>query len=186
MSHLILEPTAAAEWQALVKEVKKQCHAKLDPELEHYLVLLLQHFIDKPEVLSRALALDYLTAEQALGNAQCYQLREVGDRCLLIAGLFPMQTEKAHVSATYYVDLGQRAYHSLSSLKSFLGSLTKLYASLGKEFVVLMDLLLCMRELASEVNSLTPLQAEELWRNKHSCHALVVLQRYTKATPFTA
>ena len=44
-----------------------------------------------------------------------------------------------------------------------------------------MDTLHSVRELTGEAGSLTPLQAEELWQDTNSPHALAVLRRYTKA-----
>jgi hypothetical protein len=63
-------------------------------------------------------------------------LRDVGDQCLLVAGVFPHQAERRMVRLSYFVALGQSAYEQLSR---FLGrSTAQLYGELSSTFVSLM------------------------------------------------
>ncbi len=106
-------------------------------------------------------------------------MRDVGDKCLLFSGLFPARAEKHRVAVSYYVELGRQAYH-LVSVNLRHPETARLFKELKGQFVKLMDTLQCMRELAGEDQALSLLQAEELWRNVHSTHALKILQRCVK------
>jgi hypothetical protein len=177
MSHLRLYPTSMAQWHALVQDAEKLLGCRLDEELQSYLVLLLQRFIDKPEVAHGIAALEYLENCQQHGVKRQTNLRDLGDKCLLFSGLYPQLSVRRRVPITYYIELGQQSYHLLSVLDHT--KLAQLFHALEQHFVVLMDTLQCMRELAGEEDSISLLQAEELWREKHSKHALDILRRHT-------
>lgn len=178
MKSFILQPTGIAEWQALVKEAEQQGHVKLSEDLESYLTFLLIRFVGKPEMAKSVLALDFLQSLEQVGQKKLAALREVGDQSLLVAGLFPGRAQKKHVRISYFVKLGQNAYASLADLSK--QSIGELYAELCEGFVALMDLLQMIREQAGAAVALTPLQAEELWSDLASQHALTVLRRYTQ------
>lgn len=69
MTSLIIEPTATAQWQSLVKEAWDITGEKADEEMEHYLVLLLMRFSDNSTVGTRALGLEYLESQEREGEA---------------------------------------------------------------------------------------------------------------------
>jgi len=181
MSHLILQPTATAQWQALVKEAEKSSHMLLHEDLESYLVFLLVRFTGKPEMAKSVLALEFLHGAQAVGQQQQEELRDVGDKCLLTAGLFPGRAIRKRVRISYFVQLGQNAYAALAVNSK--QTLAELYKALEEGFVSLMDVLHVVRELSDDANSLTLLQAEELWQDTASQHALSVLRRGSQGTP---
>lgn len=176
MTTLILEPTITAQWQALVKAAENSSHLILNEELESYLVFLLTRFNTHPEIVKSVLGLEFLNSYYLAGRAQQEQLRDVGDKCLLFAGLFPGRAERRRVKVSYFVELGQGAYNLLASLSK--QKMAELYMTLGKRFVVLMDVLQAMR--AVDGDSLTPLQAFELWHDSGSQQALAVLRRYSQ------
>ena len=177
MSQLIVNPTVTAEWHALVNEAIGQCGQSLDEEMESDLVMTLQRFVTRADLLQRLIGLEYLQSYEIEGEERLVQLREVGDECLLLSGLFPQRAVQRHVPVTYYVDVGQQAYADLSNLYDSKLSLSDLFSSLCQQFVTLMDVLHCVREMGGEKELLTPLQAEELWRKAGSQHALQVLKR---------
>lgn len=177
MKRLILYPSAVAQWHALVRDAEKLSKNHLNEELENYLVLLLHRFVDKAEFASRVTALDYLNNLEKSNYEQQLGLRDVGDQCLLISGLYPQLSIRRRVPIIYYVELGQRSYHLLTIQDR--NKLTQLFCGLEKHFVALMDTLQYMRELTGEHQSISLLQAEELWREKQSKHALDILRRHT-------
>lgn len=178
MDRMKIYPTSMAQWVLLVKDAEKAGGLKLKEELENYLVILLQRFVSKPEIAASTLALEYLESQNKTGASKKDELRDVGDKCLLFSGLFPELAEHRHVSISYFVDLGQRAYCLLSHLDQT--ALAELFHLLDLNFVTLMDTLQYMRELAGQELGISPLQAEELWRSTGSKHALQVLRRYAK------
>ena len=181
MSRIILEPTATAQWQSLVKEAENSSKLLLNEELESYLVFLLIRFTEQTDLAKSVLALEFLENSRALSQKQKNELRDVGDKCLLISGLFPGRAQRRRVKISYFVDLGQDAYGLLSL--HCKQELATLFRALGEGFVSLMDILHVVREISCESERLTPLQADELWQDTASPHALSVLKSYTKAIP---
>jgi hypothetical protein len=177
---LVLEPTATAQWHALVSEAEAACQHRLDPALESYLVFLLMRFVEKPELAGGALALDYLRGMESAGGVRRDRLRAVGDQCLLYAGLFPQRAERRLVRISYFVALGRTAYQAVAESVRHQGA--EVYAQLSDDFTSLRDVLQATRELQGEP-SLTGLQAAELWADTASRRAYQTLRRITDATP---
>lgn len=180
MTSLIIEPTATAQWQSLVKEAWDITGEKADEEMEHYLVLLLMRFCDNSTVGTRALGLDYLESQEKEGESKQILLRDVGDKCLLISGLFPGRAERLRVNMSYYVKLGKGAYYVLSTLHKNL--LSRMFCRLSEDFVSLMDVLSAARSMAGNAG-LTPLQAVEMWSETQSREARRALAHYTDSIP---
>lgn len=181
MESLVIQPSATAQWHALVGEAEQACATRLGEELESYLVFLLMRYTDSPEIANSVLALDYLHSMEAIGHLRETQLREVGDKCLLYSGLFPARAERRRVNSSYYVKLGMGAYSALATALAQLKA--KLFEDLSQQFVKLMDVLQTMRELGNGKPCLQPLQAMELWTETGSAHALQNLAQYTNASP---
>lgn len=177
MNKLILQSTSLAQWYTLVSEAENAFGKRLAIDLESYLVYLLEHYTNKPDLTGSILALDYLHSLEATGRARTDKLRDIGDKCLLFSGFFPEVAFKRHVTVSYFVSLGRHAYNHLSSR----GLVNKaLYSLLREQFVNLLDLLFSIRELSGEQHALSLMQAEELWRNTGSQYALQLLKRHDK------
>jgi hypothetical protein len=174
---LILEPSALAQWHALVKEARVSSAVHLSEDLESYLIFLLMRFINNPEVATSVLALDFLQNIRKTTAENQQILRDVGDKCLLSAGLFPQKASQ-RVELSYYVDLGQQAYTSVSI--AYKNQFAALFSKLSEHFVALMDVLQAMRGLNSETPSLDLLAAEELWNSTQSTQALKTLRQATQ------
>ena len=180
MSDLILEPTATALWQRLVRESANENGLTLDAELEAYLMILLQRFIRRPELMHAIMGRDYLKAHTLGGGLRAEHLRDVGDQCLLFAGLFPGVAHKRRVSISYFIDLGRTAYIDLANaLNQGTG---QLFHTLAGAFVTLMDTLGTLRARAA-FSDLTALDQFDLWYSCGSQAARRALARITDATP---
>ncbi|MBN9286426.1 MAG: hypothetical protein BGO43_06925 [Gammaproteobacteria bacterium 39-13] len=175
MRTLILHPTTTAQWHALLTEAQQSSAIYLKEDLESYLVFLLMRFTGEPEIASSILGLDFLHGYQRLENPQqYYQLKDVGDKCLLFAGLFPGRAIKKRVKLSYFVKLGQTAY---STLSNYLSTQEELFFKLCYEFPKLMDVLQAMRENSHSAVDL--LQSLELW---HETGSSLSWQRLCEAT----
>lgn len=174
---ILLNSTPAALWYDVVCEAEANCALNLKAELESYLVFLLVRYIDKPEIAKKILATQFLNATKKNSQEQMMLLQEVGDECLLFTGLFPKIVEKRHLKISYFVNLGQSAYSTISKNNN------DLYDSLAKHFVPLMDILQSVRQYAKECPDLLPLEAYDLWSETGSQRALRTLKQYTQATP---
>ena len=110
----IRQGAAAALWQAVIREALATRGAELDESQESYLVfVLLRHQRDE-RLLARIQALEWLDAQAQAGRARTDALRDVGDRCLLVAGLFPALARRRRVGVEYFVDLGRGAYQGVA------------------------------------------------------------------------
>ena len=81
--------TETALFQQLVLDAEQHAHISLSENLESYLVFLLQRFHKNADGLYEPLALKHLHAESESGRCRQYGLRNTGDSCLILAGLFP-------------------------------------------------------------------------------------------------
>src|SRR5690606_10642090 len=106
MSANFSQGAPAALWQALVHEAAGRAGHPLDETRESYLVFVLLRFQNDGALLARTQALDWLHALGQAGQVRADALRDVGDRCLLIAGLFPGLAARRRVSVDYFVELG--------------------------------------------------------------------------------
>ena len=173
---LILHPTALSQWHALVTEACYTSNINIDEELESYLVFLLMRFINSPEILQSIIATKFLDSTFENGQCKVQALKDVGDLCLLFAGLFPGNAKRRRVKISYYINIGQTAYLVLSEQQQT--QLASLFAALHERFISLMDVLQTIRDLSSKHMTLDLLQAEELWREANSQCALETLRTY--------
>lgn len=106
----ILQGGSTALWRDLVQDGEARSATTLDEEIEAYLVFALMRHLGDASLLRRTMALELLDAMDGTGRSRREGLREVGDRCLLIAGLFPRLAARRRVSPRYFSELGRGAY----------------------------------------------------------------------------
>lgn len=165
MAHnLILEQTEVAQWHSLVKEAEQQCSCQLDESMESYLIFTLMRFMKDQNLASQAMAVEYLRSNGLPKSMRVEQLRDIGDQCLLLSGLYPQRAEKRLVRVSYYVNMGRSAYHHISD--SVQKSVAELYRQLAEAFITLMDLLQAIRDFNAP--ALQPIQSLELWSDTGS------------------
>jgi uncharacterized protein YjiS (DUF1127 family) len=164
----ILDSSELSQWHTLVQEAERDYGCHLNEELQSYLVFALMRFAKNRQFNSKALALDYLTAHHLSDHLHNKQLRDIGDQCLLVSGLFPQSAIKRHVSVSYYVDMGRSAYHHIG--RATQHAMAELYQQLAESFILLMDLLQTIRQYSVPV--LQPIDAFELWDKTGSRSAL--------------
>ena len=168
MAHnLILEETEAAQWVSLVRQAEQEYGCHLDETIESYLVFTLMRFMKDQDLATQAVALDYLRAHGLPKSLRLDQLRNIGDQCLLLSGLYPKRAERRLVRVSYYVNIGRSAYQHIS--EGMQQAAAELYRQLAEAFVMLMDLLQTIREFSSPI--LQPIQTLELWSDTGSLRA---------------
>lgn len=180
---LMLEPTATAQWHRLVMEAETECQCHLSESLQSYLVFMLMRFLQRPDLVNRVFALEFLqslsSATHTTASRQYLKWRELGDQCLLFSGFFPGQADRRLVSARYFIDLGRTAYYQLAATRHEMAAL---YNELVAGFVVLRDLLQTIREMDGRV-CLQPLAAIELWQQTRSQKAYQTMQQQIPQIP---
>lgn len=159
MKDLLLQPTALAQWYALVNDAEMHCALELGEDLESYLVFLLMRFTEKPELSKTIIALEFLESLQKIGGERQIGLQEIGDKCLIYSGLFPEHVKRRRVRESYYIDLGQNAYYMLATISRFKAA--HLYENLCKGFLMMRDVLLTIKQEDNAINSLQRLAEQE-------------------------
>ena len=130
-------------WHDVVREAEGRSGRALDEERESYLVFVLQRHLQDACLLGRTQALEWFAAQGHTGSARADALRDVGDRCLLIAGLFPGLEQRRRVSIDYYIDLGSGAYGEVA--RSTRASYSELFAQLARGYRELVLVLRAVR-----------------------------------------
>ena len=180
MTQLQQHDSPIAQFHQLVVEAEDRTHLHLNEESESYLVFLLMRFSKSPRFAATPVAIDYLQCFESTGRVKIDQLRDVGDKCLLLSGFFPEQAEKRLVTIGYFINLGRTAYHEIST--SVGQSVGELYLQLARQFVELMDILQSIRLLDSE-KGFDPLLAMDLIQECGNSQARESLAQVTNATP---
>lgn len=155
MSSLLLHPTEMAQWHALLVKAQQDLTIGLNEDLESYLVFLLMRYSQKPQIAKSVLALDFLNSAQNFTKGNSAPLQDVGDKCLLFAGLFPERAKQRRLTVTYFINLGQSAYGTLSN--NYFDTNAELFSDLCEEFVLLTNILQATRE-----NNLKKLDAQKI------------------------
>jgi hypothetical protein len=147
MTDLLTGNSATELWHALVRQGEERAHRRLDEDAEAYLVFtLMRHYRDVP-LAHRTMALEWLAALDQAGRDRQDGLRDVGDRCLLLAGLYPQLAERRRVGLGYFVELGRGAYDQLAD--ELRDALASMYRELAACFEDLVRVLLALRDRAT-------------------------------------
>lgn len=152
----LADGTATDLWQSVVRDAEQRAGQTLDESLESYLVFMLLRHQRDDQLGQRIVALEWLQAAQSSARVRESGLRDVGDRCLLLAGLYPEQAERRLVSLDYFVAIGRSAYDDLAA--QLRAGLAELYAQLARAFTELVRILVEIRRLSGQWAGLDPLQ----------------------------
>lgn len=170
-----------AQWHSLVHEAQAKAHLHLSEMLEHYLVVLLSRFTRRAESLCEAVAPHYLEAMRDDSPNRPRELRNVGDTCLLLSGLFPGRSNKLAVNTDYYIGLGQSAYGEAAAHLDTDDH--PLFLMLAQRFVSAMDVLMAIRLMGNEHSLLPdPLTACALNQDYDSQAAIQVVSNHCSPT----
>lgn len=143
MTGSVRQGAPAEIWQALVREAGERAGEVLDEPRESYLVFVLLRHQRDAQLLARIQALEWLEAQAGAGSRRSDALRDVGDRCLLIAGLYPTLAERRRVGSDYFIELGRGAY--LEVAQTGRSAYAGLFAQLARGYHGLVATLRAMR-----------------------------------------
>jgi len=131
--NIVVQASPVALWHSLICDAEAAATYHLDEELQSYVVFLLMRFADNPDISNKILALEYIKSLNCHGRRHHDRLRDVGDTCLLYAGLFPGRAKRKRVSSHYFTDLGRGAYQVLSDNPAHVQH--QVYQRLSETFV---------------------------------------------------
>ena len=159
MTRILTDSGATALWHELVREAERNGAAPLDSEAESYLVFLLMRHLRDAGLAGHVFALDYLQALSAAPTPRQQQLRDLGDRCLLIAGLYPQQAQRRLVGLDYFLGLGSQAYAELAAA---CAAGAGLYRRLAASFARLVRVLVEVRRIGAGRDAISALDRHSL------------------------
>lgn len=140
------EPTTIAEWRSLVLQGQDKAGVLLTEVVENYMVLTLDAFTTKIDLVTSVIAIDFLANIRVETLNHANGLRSVGDHCLILAGLFPDRAKRKRVSADYFMHIGQHAYYVLSYAARSHKIDHILFYQLFENFAELIHVLSAMRD----------------------------------------
>ncbi len=178
MLSFALHTSETAQWHALVSEAEVAAECALDEREESYLVGLLMRYVNSPALSGDEHSSHFLQVLQKSMESNQFNLQDIGDQCLILAGFFPEYALNDMVPVSHYVELGRRAYEQLAGKEQ-----GEVFGELAEDFVALVDILQNMRELGQGIRCLDPMQAFELWASTGSRHAWMIIRETTLATP---
>jgi hypothetical protein len=144
MTQIKFEPSNMAHWYSLIAEAEYRTNYQPNDGIKSYLILTLDKFIQDNDLSTSIIGADFLIYIKELESGQREQLRDLGDQCLILAGLFPGHAEKRNVSVNYFIGIGQQAYLTVAD-KTKVKYDPVLFYDLGHQFKALTQLLHAMR-----------------------------------------
>lgn len=98
----------------LVTETEHRLHLNIHTNLEAYIVNLIAHYFDKPDLnYTEPVAITYMTLKQQ-HTANMANLQKLADVCLLVSGVCPFNASRYGVDPKYYTDIGRTCYYEAS------------------------------------------------------------------------
>ena len=158
-----------AHWHALVTVAEARTDCCLALELESYLVNLLLRYVR--EGRKAVLPQRRRSSPGTQNTESAAQFRELGDQCLLFAGMMPEQARRWGLPLSHFVETGRNAYRKLAEI----GGGT-LFMQLSDAFVSIMDVLQAMRELDQVPAQRDLLETYEQWSSTGSQRAFRLLR----------
>ena len=162
----------SAVWHALMTKSQLVSKIQLPHPIEVYI----------SDLVIRTMQARSIQAEQAveslLFDSEQNDLHQIGDECLVLAGLMPERAIQEEIPVSYFVNVAYRAYSQLGD-----DSGERIYAALAENLIDCIDVLHTLRELEVGGSCIDPLNAFELWEETGSQHAWQCLARLTNALP---
>lgn len=164
-SHQLHTPDTA-HWHALVTVAEARADCCLALELESYLVKLLLRYVREGQkaVLPQR-------RRGSPGTQTTESAAQLGDQCLLFAGMMPEQARRWGLPLSHFVETGRNAYRKLAENGG-----DGLYMQLSDAFVSIMDVLQAMRELDQAPAQRDLLETYEQWSTTGSKRAYHLLR----------
>ncbi|MDB5037266.1 MAG: hypothetical protein JWQ35_794 [Bacteriovoracaceae bacterium] len=174
----IVEGNLHQFFNSLLVEAAEQHRVKISPTATQYVTDLLVAFQDSAKLFAQdgvripVLADMLLEAMDADHRRRITILRQMGDTSLMVSGFYPEALSKRSIDLSYYQQMGEIAYHHLSSITTELN----VFDELSERFIKLSSLLNEISEQLHAKNySVTKLM--EFYTNSGSQHILEQLKK---------
>ncbi len=101
-------------WHQLLNEGSIRTGTTLDDATQSYLVCALMRHLGDPHLMSRVYCVDWIEAQAQEAEERVDSLRDIGDRCLIIAGMYPNFAASRNVPNSYFAQTGKAAYAEIA------------------------------------------------------------------------
>ena len=115
----------------IVKETQAKTGYELPEHLEAYVVMLLAHFVERPDYLPEK---SFAEAYLKLSRPANISAKELGDTCLFVTGVFPTYGSRHGIKRTYYQKIGIGSYEMVAEVMH-----PDLFGQLARHFETLSD-----------------------------------------------
>ena len=165
-----------APWRALLTKAQFVARVELHALVEEYLVgVLFRTSISPGTVDDTVVAAESGRFEQ---SESADALREIGDHCLVYAGLYPEHAIERDVPLACFVRVGAAAYREFGKLTA-----DPMFTLIADCFVEIIGVLHTLRDVEDDAVCLDPMNAFQLWQDTGSMHAWHTLRRLTDSLP---
>lgn len=185
--HLSLSTTPDEFFFELVQQASEKQSAKIDPEVEYYMVRLLKRFINSEQLFTKDgqgtlkdqpiafLIKDAL--EEPDPNSKKSLFQNAGDISLYKAGFFQESIQESRIDVDYYIGMGGLAYSQAADM-SGVKTDQSLFRSLSKQFPTCVDVLFEVSEMTTPTKTEQDLfRLYEMWAKTGSERAARALLR---------
>ncbi len=138
---LISVPKLSTYFYDQLQLVNKQIVCSLPEEMIFYSSEILESYLLKPDINSKALGLELLKAQNETSSKQKKIFKDVGDTTLVLVGCFSESINGKLVDQTYYTNIGKMAYAKMSSLNQKFFDIPHFYKMMETRFESLVTVL---------------------------------------------
>jgi len=168
-----------AGWYALINRAQAESNSYFHKDVEDYLVHLLAYVDSELTNVhyrsSEANGLfPYTPKQQRLAK-----IKNIGEQCLLIAGLFPDHANLTGIPLLFMMERGYSAYRELADATPEVS----LYSNIADNYGKVIDLLQNLGEMCGDYHKLDLIQAVELWQETGSRHGWNMIKKNIGAFP---
>jgi len=129
-------------WYEMFFEAEERTGVSVDEDLTVYLVHMLISFLKNTDIVLTRHVINYLERVDDLNQTR--SLREAGDSCLFVSGIFPKYISRKYGNDEYLIDIGISAY-SQASLMDYVCMQETLH-KLSQNFMSLVTILRALRK----------------------------------------
>jgi hypothetical protein len=165
MIDLHTEETLA--WRALITRSEAEVALVLHQDVEAYLSRTLLRYLGRP---ARIIGTERTETLDALFAHPPDDPRVIGDRSLLLVGLFPEQVARYPVTLRQFIEHGRNAFRTCARRDN-----ERVFADVDREYIRIIDVLRAMRLLTGGTSAFDLLHAYQLWYETGSLNAWRVL-----------
>jgi hypothetical protein len=141
------EESSCAQWTQLINKAINYCDYKINHHLAHYLVITLQHYSSQLSLPHTIIGKEYLQALELSGIQKGSALRQIGDECLILTGLFPGKIQQKKISLAYTVNIGKMSYLEIFNNPQLSNMNVSVFQELDQHFIGLVDILYVIRHI---------------------------------------